>query len=282
MTLQYDGVRPVVEGTLSGDTWTTTAVNYWEGGAYSDILASRYLPNAGAYNYLADALGSTRQLMRNATHAITDTYTYDAFGNTLASTGSTDNPYRYVGGLGYRAGGGGSTYTGSREYIPGIGGLTVADSVDRSYSYNGGNPVAFAGLESTRSSGGDLCEKAIGRARQLKEQIEKHIREIEEHLPQSPLCSYGKGGYEAYKGHVEEVQNMQKELRRQIKNIFRHCNDKQKRYFGGEIREFGKAQAADIPGWPVLPFWLPGPFMDPCPSPVPLPCYSPGWRLVFA
>jgi len=138
MTLQYDGVRPVVEGTLEGDTWTTTAVNYWEGPTYYSPLASRYLPSGGGvYNYLADGLGSTRQLMRNSDHAITDTYAYDAFGNTLASSGGTDNPYRYVGALGYRIGSGESMHLGMREYAPGLGRFTQADPLlqQRTYAY---------------------------------------------------------------------------------------------------------------------------------------------------
>jgi len=158
MTRQYDGVRPVVEGTLSGDTWTTTAVNYWEGPTYYSPLASRYLPSGGgAYNYLADGLGSTRQLMRNTTHAITDTYMYDAFGNTLTSTGTTDNPYRYVGGLGYRAGGGYLAQLGDRYYAAETGVLMQADPRLRgtrpstatllgvhAYAYCGQNPVLRA------------------------------------------------------------------------------------------------------------------------------------------
>jgi RHS repeat-associated protein len=46
--------------------------------------------------YLADGQGSVR-LLTNSSGAITDSYTYDAFGNTQSSTGSTVNPYRYTG-----------------------------------------------------------------------------------------------------------------------------------------------------------------------------------------
>ena len=50
--------------------------------------------------YLFDGLGSTRQLA-NSTGSVTDNYTYDAFGNILLA-GSTVNPFRYVGRLGYQ------------------------------------------------------------------------------------------------------------------------------------------------------------------------------------
>ena len=52
--------------------------------------------------YLFDGLGSTRALTDSG-QAVTDTYSYEAFGNILASTGSSVNPYRYVGGWGYYA-----------------------------------------------------------------------------------------------------------------------------------------------------------------------------------
>ena len=46
--------------------------------------------------YLRDAHGSTRGLANGAA-TVTDRYTYDAYGNTVAATGSTANAYRYDG-----------------------------------------------------------------------------------------------------------------------------------------------------------------------------------------
>ncbi len=50
--------------------------------------------------YLFDGLHSTRQLV-GSTALVSDSYTYDSFGNTLIASGLTVNPFRYVGGLGY-------------------------------------------------------------------------------------------------------------------------------------------------------------------------------------
>ena len=52
------------------------------------------------YYYHFDALGSTRMLTDESGH-ITDTYTYDAWGNVTSHTGSVSQPYQYVGQLGY-------------------------------------------------------------------------------------------------------------------------------------------------------------------------------------
>ncbi|MCA9037714.1 MAG: RHS repeat-associated core domain-containing protein, partial [Planctomycetaceae bacterium] len=48
----------------------------------------------------ADALGSTR-FLTDETGTVTDTYLYDAWGNTIAETGSTTMPFKWVGKYGY-------------------------------------------------------------------------------------------------------------------------------------------------------------------------------------
>ena len=67
-----------------------------------------------------DGLGSTHALT-DSTGATTDTYTYSAFGVQESSTGSSVNPYRYVGQWGYyddsaRGSGSGLTSVGYRHY----------------------------------------------------------------------------------------------------------------------------------------------------------------------
>ncbi len=52
--------------------------------------------NGKVYTYLYDGHGTVRALA-NENGKITDTYTYDAFGNLISSTGSTANSYRYCG-----------------------------------------------------------------------------------------------------------------------------------------------------------------------------------------
>ena len=52
--------------------------------------------NGRTYTYLYDGHGSVVGLM-SEDGSVTDTYTYDAFGNLLKSTGRTQNNYRYCG-----------------------------------------------------------------------------------------------------------------------------------------------------------------------------------------
>ena len=59
-----------------------------------DLLAQEN--STGIHYYQYDGLGSTRQLTDNS-QAITDSYFYDAFGNTLSQTGTTENNYLFTG-----------------------------------------------------------------------------------------------------------------------------------------------------------------------------------------
>jgi RHS repeat-associated protein len=65
---------------------------------YGPVLSQR---RSGTSHFLlADAIGTTTRLL-DASENVTDTYVMDAFGNPVATSGSSVNPFRYVGGLGY-------------------------------------------------------------------------------------------------------------------------------------------------------------------------------------
>jgi RHS repeat-associated protein len=66
---------------------------------YGDLLSQRR--GSDSRFYLFDGLGSTDRLL-DEDEAVTDSYTYEAFGTTRASSGTTPNPYPYKGRLGYR------------------------------------------------------------------------------------------------------------------------------------------------------------------------------------
>jgi len=75
----------------------------------------------------ADALGSTR-LLTNSAQVSSDTYLYDAWGNTVSSTGSTFNPFRWIGGPGYFWDDEtGAFYVRARMYMPTVARWTSVD-----------------------------------------------------------------------------------------------------------------------------------------------------------
>jgi RHS repeat-associated protein len=97
---------------------------------------------AGTSYYGYDAHGDVRSLM-NGAGTVTDTYDYDAFGNVMASTGTTANVYRYQGeALDTETG----LYYLRARYYDSITGrfLSVdplADQGEHPYTYSSANPV---------------------------------------------------------------------------------------------------------------------------------------------
>jgi RHS repeat-associated protein len=144
--MQYDGVRPALESLLDsqGNLQTILAKYVWEGNSYYDPLVFGYI--GGAWRHpLYDGLGSTRQLIKQSDQTVTDTYQYEAFGNLLSSTGSTPNPYRYVGSLGYYQTGSSLMHLGARYYLPEVGRFTAPDGLARgTVNRSPRSPYAYA------------------------------------------------------------------------------------------------------------------------------------------
>ena len=80
------------------DAGNTTAVYTNEPDEFGGLISQRRNGVTSHYHY--DGQHSTRMLTDDA-QAVTDTYTYTAFGESVATTGSTENPFRYVGEFGY-------------------------------------------------------------------------------------------------------------------------------------------------------------------------------------
>lgn len=102
-----------------------------EGGAttkqytYGDDLLSQTEGAGQERFFLYDGLGTTRVLADGA-EVVTDTYAYEAFGELLASTGSSDNAYRYTGEQ-YDSGLD-QYYLRARYYDQGVGRFTQMDT----------------------------------------------------------------------------------------------------------------------------------------------------------
>jgi RHS repeat-associated protein len=91
-TVNPSGYPQVVE-ELTGTTPTTLSRVYSYG---LDLATQRTISGSVVRYFGYDGLGSTKFLVDPA-GAVTDTYTYDAYGTLIASTGSTANNYRYGG-----------------------------------------------------------------------------------------------------------------------------------------------------------------------------------------
>lgn len=91
---------PVSDNVLmeTDENDVTTAVYTHEPGEFGRLISQRRGNKTSYYHY--DAQGSTRALT-DSTQTVTDTYIHTAFGESVATTGTTINPFRYVGERGY-------------------------------------------------------------------------------------------------------------------------------------------------------------------------------------
>ena len=106
--------------------------------------------NSGELFYHTDGLGSTRAIT-DSVGLVTDRYTYDAFGVSLAQTGTSKNSYQFAGeqrdpqtGLGYLR---------ARYYDPNLGRFISKDAEagfsndpysQHDYQYADANPLRYS------------------------------------------------------------------------------------------------------------------------------------------
>jgi RHS repeat-associated protein len=86
----YEGSNTIADLDATG----TLVARYTQGAGIDEPLAQLRSGTVGYYDQ--DGLGSVTTLS-GATGAIGNSYTYDAFGNLVASTGSAANPFQYTG-----------------------------------------------------------------------------------------------------------------------------------------------------------------------------------------
>jgi len=128
---------------MSIDGWSDLGVNDWGNLPTSD-------PTEYCHHY--DALGSTT-MMTDDTGAVTDTFEYDAWGNVVARTGTTDTPYTWIGRWNYQFDStNGGYYVRERAYESLVARWISVDPMVESnvYKYCDNDPVSSAdpsGLE---------------------------------------------------------------------------------------------------------------------------------------
>jgi RHS repeat-associated protein len=84
---------------------------------------------------LFDGLGSERTVT-NASQTVTGTINYDAFGQTVGTTGSSTNPYMFAATWGYRTDGdAGLMHVGARYYDAQVGRFITRDTLLSEHPY---------------------------------------------------------------------------------------------------------------------------------------------------
>jgi RHS repeat-associated protein len=111
---------------------------------YGGVLSQRRGTTTSTYH--ADALGSTR-FLTDSSGNVTDTYLNDAWGNSVASTGTTVNPFKWVGKYGYYTDDStGQLYVRARMYQPTLARWRSVDPAGyvedlNAFQYSQSNPV---------------------------------------------------------------------------------------------------------------------------------------------
>ena len=145
----YDALGRRVSRTAGG---VTTALLYDGGRVILDEQGGNF---TGTYAYgvsfirrngeffMYDGLGSARTFT-NASGVVTAAVTYDGYGNTVASSGSTSSSYQFGATSGYRNDGdAGIMQVGARYYDPSTGSFLTRDTdlSQLAYLYCGDDPI---------------------------------------------------------------------------------------------------------------------------------------------
>lgn len=114
-----------------------------EPGLHGQLISQHRNGQTNFYHY--DGMGNTSALTDNLGN-VTDTYSYSAFGEEVAQTGSTTNPFGYAGALGYYVNPPTQDlYVRARFYAPRLGRWLSADPIGpigmNLYEYASNNPL---------------------------------------------------------------------------------------------------------------------------------------------
>ncbi len=142
----WDGENIQNETNTAG---ATRDVFCYEPAGYGKLLS--IVAGSNERFYLFNAQGSTDRLLAVNQSAV-DQYLYEAFGREVLKTGTTRNPFRWLGQIGYytetETAGGVPIYVRARQYDPVSGRWWSVDPVEfmqipQSFSYAAQNPVRF-------------------------------------------------------------------------------------------------------------------------------------------
>ncbi|MCA9177977.1 MAG: RHS repeat-associated core domain-containing protein [Planctomycetales bacterium] len=124
---------------------------------YGKVLSQNRNGTRSYYHY--DGQGSVRQLT-DSSGTVTDTATYAAFGDVVAKTGTTVNPWGYKGALGYYAGESPADdlYVRARHLSPALGRWLAMDPIGY---WDGLNRLIYVGNSPIKNvdPSGLVCEQ---------------------------------------------------------------------------------------------------------------------------
>jgi RHS repeat-associated protein len=170
----------------------TQVVYTQEPSVYGNLISQRRAGSTKYHHF--DALGSTTELTDSA-QAVTDSYLYRAFGELLAASGTTVNPFRYVGRLGYyRDADLADYYVRARTYRPTLARWFSRDPLLTRprvawYGYAQNRPILLVDMTGRAAQKGDLskCCCPLDEKTDLPKKCDSF-----DPLPKGKGCNYGK------------------------------------------------------------------------------------------
>jgi RHS repeat-associated protein len=144
-TFVWDPVFDCVTHELDENN-AVKAVYHNEPQQYGGVLSQRR-GNTSHYHH-HDALGSTR-FLTDSSGSVTDTYLNDAWGNSVTSTGTTVNPFKWMGKYGYYTDDStGQVYVRARMYQPTVARWRSVDPmflhpIAWGYQYAANSPASY-------------------------------------------------------------------------------------------------------------------------------------------
>src|SRR3990170_8131035 len=138
----------------------TTAVYTNEPDVFGELVSQRRGGVTSYYHF--DAQRSTRELT-DANQNVTDAATYTAFGEAVASSGVTSNPFGYLGALGYYVNPEtNDLYVRARFYAAPLGRFMSGDPLDYRARFYAPQLGRFVGRDSISYEGGINLYEYVG------------------------------------------------------------------------------------------------------------------------
>ncbi|GBC94177.1 tRNA(Glu)-specific nuclease WapA [bacterium HR15] len=221
-------------------------------------------------------LGHVRALVGRVGNSwqVTDTYAYDSWGNLIAHTGTTQQPFTWNGAYGYEyIPATGLYHVGAREYDPRTARWLQRDPIDAAsgdpnlYRYCGNDPLSYQdqdGMSSQKRRWGRKdCENLARKIRNLIRSLEKRISKYNpaEDAKGGHPYTDRKTGQTCYTKPYEHYRKISEELnalQRRLQAWYDHCDDPENNDIRPDISKANELLQWDQPiPYPGYTGWIP-------------------------